>query len=219
MEYGKSCSLISTLEVKHCLKFKQNPPTHLFGKGLWGLKRTSSKRGSFIIGDGTGTCFWEDVWLGDSPLKNQYTILYNIVRTKNVLVVDVLNQTPLNISFNRLLVGDKWNDWVHLVSRIMIVHLTDEPDSFNWHLTPTGSFSVKSMYVDIMSGHTVFLKKYLWKIKVPLKIIIFLWFLYKKAVLMKDNLAKRGWTGCTKCVFVGPRKQLTTYLYHVPLHD
>jgi hypothetical protein len=52
-----------------------------------------------------------------------------------------------------------------------------------------------------MSGHTVFLKKYLWKIKVPLKIKIFMWFLYRKAILKKDNLKKRGWTGCAKCVF------------------
>jgi hypothetical protein len=57
------------------------------------------------------------------------------------------------------------------------------------------------MYADIMNGHTVFLKKYLWKIKVPLKIRIFMWFIYKKAILTKDNLAKRRWRGCTKCVF------------------
>jgi hypothetical protein len=28
-----------------------------------------------------------------------------------------------------------------------------------------------------------------------------MWFLYKKVVLTKDNLAKRHWNGCTKCVF------------------
>jgi hypothetical protein len=89
-------------------------------------------------------------------------------------VADVLNQTPLNIRFNRLLVGDKCDAWVHFVSMLMSVQLTDEPDRFKWHLTPTGSFSVKSMYADIMSGHIVFLKKYLWKIKVPLKIEIFM---------------------------------------------
>jgi hypothetical protein len=33
-------------------------------------------------------------------------------------------------------------------------------------------FLVKSMYDDIISGHVVFLKKYRWKIKVPLKIRI-----------------------------------------------
>jgi hypothetical protein len=92
---------------------------------------------------------------------NQYPTLYNIVRTKSVLVANVLNQTLLNIRFNRALIGDKWDAWIHLVSRLMNVHLNDEPDRFKWHLTTTGSFSVKSMYADIMNGHTVFLKKYL----------------------------------------------------------
>ena len=40
-------------------------------------------------------------------------------------------------------------------------------------------------------------------IKVPLKIRIFLWFLHNKVLLTKDNLAKRRWNGCTKCVFCG----------------
>jgi hypothetical protein len=77
------------------------------------------KRGSFVIGNGLGTCFWEDVWLGNILLANQYPILYDIVRSKNVLVADVLNQSPLNIRFNRVLVIDKWDAWVHLLSRLM----------------------------------------------------------------------------------------------------
>ena len=52
-----------------------------------------------------------------------------------------------------------------------------------------------------MNGHTPFLRKYLWKLKVPLKIKIFMWFLYRKVILTKDNLVKKRWTGCTKCVF------------------
>jgi hypothetical protein len=28
-----------------------------------------------------------------------------------------------------------------------------------------------------------------------------MWFLYKKVLLTKDNLAKRNWNGCKKCVF------------------
>ena len=38
-----------------------------------------------------------------------------------------------------------------------------------------------------------------WKKK--LKIKIFLWFLNRKELLTKDNLTKRRWTGCKKCVF------------------
>jgi hypothetical protein len=82
----------------------------------------------------------------------------------------VLNQTPLNIRFNRALVGEKWDAWIQLVSRLMSVLLNDEPDRFKWHLMSTGSLSVNSMYADIMNEHTVFSKKYIWKIKVPLEI-------------------------------------------------
>jgi hypothetical protein len=85
----------------------------------------------------------------------------------------------------------------------MNVHFSHEPDRFKWSLTTKGSFSVKYMYANIMNGHTIFLKKYLWKIKVRLKFRIFMWFIYKKVILNKYNLAKRRWTGCTKCVFCG----------------
>jgi hypothetical protein len=35
-----------------------------------------------------------------------------------------------------------------------------------------------------------------------------MWFLYKKVILTKDNLAKRRWTGCTKYVFCGSKKTI-----------
>jgi hypothetical protein len=59
-----------------------------------------------------------------------------------------------------VLVCDKWDAWVHLVSRLMNVHLSDGPDRFKWHLTPTCSFLVKSMYADVMMGIMYFLKEF-----------------------------------------------------------
>jgi hypothetical protein len=57
------------------------------------------------------------------------------------------------------------------------------------------------MYLDLLNDQTVYLKKYIWKIKVPLKIRIFMWFLHRKVILTKDNLLKRNWHGCAKCCF------------------
>ena len=108
-----------------------------------------------------------------------------------------------SIQFRRSLVGDKWADWLHLVERLMAVSLSMEPDTVTWKLTPSGVFSVRSLYLEHMSGNTRFLKKYLWKMKVPLKIKIFMWFLHKKVLLTKDNLLRRKWIGCKKCVFCG----------------
>jgi hypothetical protein len=41
----------------------------------------------------------------------------------------------------------------------------------------------------------------LWKLKIPLRIKVFGWYLHKGVVLVKDNLAKRNWYGSKKCVF------------------
>ena len=132
----------------------------------------------------------------------QYPSIYNIARHKNVLVATVIsNAPPLNIEFRRYLSGANWTHWLQLVQRIMGVNLTNEHDTFRWKLTMSGAFTVSSMYADCMHGHTPFLRKYLWKLKVPLKIKIFMWFLNRKVILTKDNLAKRNWTGDKHCVF------------------
>ena len=83
----------------------------------------------------------------------------------------------------------------------MDVQLQDMPDTFVWGLTTLGGFTVKSMYEDLMNDHTRYLRKYLWKFKIPLKIKVFMWFLNNKVLLTKDNLAKGRWQGCTKCSF------------------
>ena len=43
----------------------------------------------------------------------------------------------------------------------MGVILTDENDHFQWKLTSSGLYSVKSMYEHFMNGHTRFLQKYI----------------------------------------------------------
>jgi hypothetical protein len=88
--------------------------------------------------------------------------LYNIVRRKHVLVVDVLSVRTLNIEFRRALTGNKWDTWLLLVQRLMMVNLIGnicvslEKDVFVWKLNTSGAFIVKSMYSDLMNGHTFF---------------------------------------------------------------
>jgi hypothetical protein len=107
----------------------------------------------------------------------------------------------LNIGFRRTLNGNKWDRWIHLLQRLITIELNDTEDTFKWNLTASGVFTVKSMYLDLLDGDTVFLKKYIWKMKVALKIRIFMWFVFKKVILTKDNLIKINWHGCTKCCF------------------
>jgi hypothetical protein len=194
------------LSQKTLAEVQAKPTDSPFWKGLMRVKDDFFQKGYFKIGNGATTRFWEDIWLGESSLATQYPSLYNIVNHKNVLVAHVLAQTPLNISFRRVLSGNKWTSWLHLCQRLMMVNLNDEPDCFMWKLTTSGLFTVKSMYEDLMNDHTPYLRKYLWKMKIPLKIKKIMWFLSNKVLLTKDNLAKRQWTGCTKCVFCGEQE-------------
>jgi hypothetical protein len=90
----------------------------------------------------------------------------------------------------------------------MNVTLENEPGTFVWNLTTSGLFTFKCMYEELMNDHTPFLRKYLWKLKIPLKIKKFMWFLHNKVLLTKDNLAKRNWKGCTKCCFCGDHETI-----------
>jgi hypothetical protein len=97
-----------------------------FWKGLMKVKDEFFSRGSFDVGNGEDTRFWEDAWLGNKPLAVQYPYLYNIVQRKNVSVAIVLNQNPLNIAFCRTLTGNRWDMLLHLVQRLINVELTNE---------------------------------------------------------------------------------------------
>jgi hypothetical protein len=117
-------------------------------------------RGQFKVGNGSTVCFWEDVWLGQTPLAQQYPSLYNIIQHKDVLVATVLAQSPLNICFRRGFNDHKWNQWLHLCQRLATVNLSNEQDRFVWNLTDSGVFTVKSFYLDLINGHTRFLRNY-----------------------------------------------------------
>ena len=63
----------------------------------------------------------------------------------------------------------------------------------------SGVFSVKSHYLGPINQNIPNLNKDMWKMKIPLKIEIFLWYLRCGVVLTKDNLAKGNWYGNQHC--------------------
>ena len=91
--------------------------------------------------------------------------------------------------------------WHNLVAHILCVQLSTKRDIFKWSLTNSGQSTVQSMYRSLINNGNVFHQKQIWKLKLPLKIKIFMWYLLKGDVLTKDNLAKRNWQGNSKCGF------------------
>ena len=118
------------LSDKTSSQVQAKPNDSPFWKGLMGVKYEFFARVFFLNGDGQLTRFWEDTWLGDTPLQSQYPSLYNIFQRKNVSVHKVLsNAPPLNSGFRRALIGDKWDGFSHLCHRLMNVHLGDTADT------------------------------------------------------------------------------------------
>jgi hypothetical protein len=139
------------------------------------------------------------------------------VQRKLVSVDNMPNENPLNIAFHRTLTWNRWNIWLHLVQRLISVQLTNEKDPCIWDLTTFGTFTVKSMYLDLLDDDTKYHKKYIWKMKVPLKIKVFMWFLHRKVILTKDNLVKRNWTSNESCYLCDNKESIQHLFFECPL--
>jgi hypothetical protein len=140
---------------------------------------------TFNIHNGEQIRFWEDKWLGNFTLKEQHSCF---------------RSAPLNIMFRRALVGDKLQRWNGLVTKVAFVQLYDQRDSIKWNLTKQGTFTMQSMYQNLVNQIAYPLNKSVWKLEVPLKIKVFDWFVLKGFILTKGNLLKRNWRGDDKCV-------------------
>uniref|UniRef100_A0A453BSX6 Reverse transcriptase zinc-binding domain-containing protein n=1 Tax=Aegilops tauschii subsp. strangulata TaxID=200361 RepID=A0A453BSX6_AEGTS len=55
------------------------------------------------------------------------------------------------------------------------------------------------------------------KIKVPLRIKIFMWFVHKQVILTKDNLIKRRWVGSPRCCFCDHDETIQYLFLECPL--
>ena len=113
------------------------------------------------------------------PFKAKYPSLFMVVRDPHATMAKVLATRPLNLYFRRALVDNKLVEWQNLVAQIAHVQLVDGSDTFRWNLTNSGSFTVRSFYLHLLDSQPPFRHKMIWKLKIPLKIKIFLWFLQR----------------------------------------
>ena len=127
--------------------------------------------GAFNIKDGSEIRFWEDKWLGNSTLREQYPSLYNIVCHKSDTLAVVMQSSPLNMTFRRTLVGPRLVMWEALIGRLTDVQLSQGHDEFRWNLNVNGQFTVESMYRALIhSNIPVDSNKKIWSMKIPLKL-------------------------------------------------
>ena len=116
-------------------------------------------------------------------------------------MADVLSTQISNLSWRRDLIGNKLVMWNNLVSHLSTIVLSQQRNGFKWNLDHTSVFSGKSHYPGLINQNTPNLNTRIWKLKAPLKIKFFLWYLKRGVILTKDNLTKRNWQGNQQCCF------------------
>ena len=95
-----------------------------------------------------------------------------------------------------------------MVAMVTDVQLTNYKDRFVWGLHQNGLFSVKSIYKALLGAEAIPYNTLIWKLKLPLKIKVFMWYLYEGVILTKDNLVRRQCQGDRKCCFCSSNKSI-----------
>jgi hypothetical protein len=149
--------------------------------------------------------------------SNQFfPTLYDIVRKKSAIVTSVLQPNPLNIYFRRHLVGINLIAWQRLMAKVREIQLTGRRDTFIWPLQQNGKYTAHSMYRALVVPNILPHNHPIWKLKLPLKVKVFIWYLRKGVVLTKNNLAKRRWKGSLKCCYCNMDESIQHLFFNCP---
>ena len=101
--------------------------------------------------------------------------------------------------------SQKWNA---LVAKVAFVQFDDQRDLIIWNLNNKGSFTVQSIYKHLVNQIAFHVHKTIWKLKLPLKIKVFVWFFIKEVILIKDNLIKNNWKCVETCCFCNNKETI-----------
>ncbi|GJY81174.1 RNA-directed DNA polymerase, eukaryota [Tanacetum coccineum] len=140
------------------------------------------------------TLFWEDIWVDEITLKQQYLRLYALELTKQITVAGKLNHSSLVWSYRydpRGCIEEEHQ--CMLLSRISSIILPNMLDRWVWSLEASGEFLVKSARSLIDDSH---LPKEDVRIRcvkvVPININVFAWRVRLDKLTTRLNLSLRG---------------------------
>nr|GEV07230.1 RNA-directed DNA polymerase, eukaryota [Tanacetum cinerariifolium] len=138
------------------------------------------------------TCFWNDKWLGDKPLKDLFSRLFALELNKEVTVADKV-QGVVSSSFRRpVRTGSEYQHLTDLNSLMEPVSLSHSCDRWICDLSGDREFRVKE-FRDFLDN--LFLPSYAdvtrWVKYIPIKINIFVWHARRDFLPTRVNLSRR----------------------------
>lgn len=110
------------------------------------MDKSLSGGAKFTVNNGENTLFWEDVWLGEVPLKLSFSHLYEYCREKKCLVSECWKDGEWTVDFKRSLSLTEADQWGELVNRLDQVQINGNRDKVSWVLEKLGKYTSSSMY-------------------------------------------------------------------------
>nr|GEZ28386.1 RNA-directed DNA polymerase, eukaryota, reverse transcriptase zinc-binding domain protein [Tanacetum cinerariifolium] len=103
-----------------------------------------------VIGNGSTTRFWHDLWYGDICFKEKFKRLFNLELQKDVNVASILQVSNVASSFRRPpRSGIKNSQFIELRQILSSISLSSVSDRWSWTLYGLGDFLVKSAREEI----------------------------------------------------------------------
>ena len=193
----------------------KNGDSH-FWQGLMEIKPLFLSCCKFKIGNGAKTRFWEDNWFSDTCFVVQFPRLYAVSNNQNITIQKVFCDGINSLNFRRNLVGIKLEEWNKLKNCCETMILTEEDDTLVWMLSSSKQYTVKSFYSAMHNvGKVPY--RFMWKVKIPLRIKIFIWLMLKKSILTRDVLRRRGGVCDKNCLFCGQEESINHLFFSCPL--
>jgi hypothetical protein len=109
-------------------------------------------------------------------------------------------------------------EWHNLLNLLTTVTLNPVRDNFVWDGHKNGIFFVQSMCHLLMNNPNNNRSKMLWRLKLHLKIKVFLWNLCRGVILTKDNLARRRWNGSLTYSFCNRNESIHYLIFYCYIH-
>ena len=170
------------------------------GKGLEQVGIQFSASFHRKVGDGAGTYFWNDMWIGECKLKDRFPRLYHLERRKEAKIVEkgrwIGSEWKWVWEWSREPRGRGEGELEELESILNIVTIDSScRDTWKWSLDENGVFSVKilSSLVDekclaIGGNGNITLRNKI----APKKINVFVWRALRGRLPVRVELDKKG---------------------------
>ena len=171
------------------------------GSFFWGqlrkLKQIFEWSTSWIVGDGTSISYWFDTWQG----RPRVTDLGQVHTDEHISLRDAYQALSMIDPTMNLQVP---------------ISFTDREDAIIWLWENSGIYSAKSAYEMLSGGGIIkWHFNFVWGLKIPQSVKLFVYFLLQGKLLTRDVLAKRGMffgLQCPLCMNC-PRESILHIIY------